>query len=1133
VDCPACGHDNRVQAKFCEECAAPLRRAQPDPSSFTPADLAEKMRRQRPSEGERRIVTVLFVDAVGSTPLAEKLGEEEMYSLMREALSRMSEAVHACEGHVATFTGDGMMALFGAPIAHEDSARRAIAAALRMQSSLDEYGHAVEQQHGVECRFRVGLNTGPVVVGTVTDDLRMDFTAIGDTVNLAARMEQMADPGSVLVSEDTYRVVADFFECHAMGELVVKGKALPVLAYRVLREKPVRTRFEAAAERGLSPLVGRARELALLESKFELARQGAGQVVFISGEAGIGKSRLTLELRRRLADVGWLEGHCASYLRNSPYLPFVDVLKRTFGIEEGDDDARVITRVDEAVAGWEARAQKRVPYLKCLLSVDPGDEAVATMDPQERRIEVFEALGGLLVEESSDRPLVIVVEDLHWADQMSQEALASLLPVVPSAPLLMVLTHRPGYDRPSGDFTVLELEHLGEEESVALTRNVLQVEALPPDVQDLVTARAEGNPFYIEEMAKALVETGVVARVNGRYRLQRPAEEIHIPGTIQEVILSRIDRLEQEAKGAIQLAAVIGREFTARVLERISDLEAKLSEVLGELKALELIYEKALFPELAYMFKHALTHDVAYATLLAERRRALHRLVGAAIEELYGDRLAEHYEVLAHHYYEGQDWEKALQYLEKAGDKAAAAYANQDALGFYGRALEVCETLGEQAVPASASLAAKRSLVNLNIGDMPGGITDLDRMVAAARSLGSRSLEGTALGYRGLMEVWNKDLGQAETTLHAARAIADEGYEDVRPVVNLSLFILLMIMNRVPEAEAYLISREQAAALPDPHLAGFWNWWIGYMHYSRADSDEALEVVAEMPEAAPIVHRLFGLWVEGLALATKGEYEAGLARFDEVLATSERVGSALFQPRVVNTVGWVYGELEDHERALQWNRSSMELASAPGMDPDCGANARLNMGDNLVALGRMDEAEEQFQMVEALARSPVPAEAWFAWRYSQHLFHSYGELWLARGDLERAMAYADECVEVAEHNSSAKNVIKGRRLRGQVLMAQGLLDEAEQELSAALAVAVEVGNPPQLWKTHAAIGELRGAQGRPEEARRAYVEALSIMEGVAASLTDEQMRETFLRSKPAVGIRQAAEALSRVRPTER
>jgi class 3 adenylate cyclase/tetratricopeptide (TPR) repeat protein len=1133
VDCPGCGHGNRALAKFCDACGQLLEPGgplgQPDPRSYTPAPLAEKMRRQRPSEGERRTVTVLFVDAVGSTPLAEKLGEEEMYSLMREALSRMTEAVHRYEGHVATFTGDGMMALFGAPIAHEDSARRAVAAALRMQRSLDEYAREVNQRHGVDCRFRVGLNTGPVVVGTVSDDLRMDFTAIGDTVNLAARMEQVADPGSVLVSEPTHRVVAGFFECDALGDLAVKGKVGPVRAYRVLREKPVRTRFEAAAERGLSPLVGRGHELALLQGQLDRARQGAGQVVFVSGEAGIGKSRLILELRRRVADVRWLEGHCVSYGGNSPYLPVVDLLKGAFGIEEGDDDAGIIRRVDEVVAGWEEHAQKRAPYLKYLLSVDPGDESVTTMDPQERRIEIFEALGALLLEESHRRPLVVVVEDLHWADQMSQEALGVLLAVVPSTPVLLVLTHRPGYERPSGDFTVLELDHLDDEESVALTRGVLGVEALPPEVQGLVTAKAEGNPFYIEEVSKALVETGVVARVNGSYELRRPIEDIHIPGTIQEVILSRIDRLEREAKQAIQLASVIGREFTARLLGRISDLKAQLSEVLNELKVLDLIYEKALFPELAYMFKHALTHDVAYATLLAERRRALHRLVGAAIEDLYGDRLAEHYETLAHHYYEGQDWEKALDYLEKAGDKATAAYANQDALRFYGRALEVCDVLGEQAVPASASLAGKRGFVNFIVGDMSGAIGDFDRMLAAAQRLGSRPLEATALGYRGIMEVLKPDLERAEATLRTALAIVEEGCEDVRPLVSLGLVWLMFTSNRLPEAEPFLITADQAAALPDPFLAGNWSFVLGFFQYWWGHSEKALRVLRAMSEAAAqlMSNRVWNWWVQGLALGTKGDYEAALSVLEDAVASSERVGDTIIRPRLLNTVGWIYGELEDHERAIGRNRLSVEMASVPGFHVrDAEMHARLNVGDNLVALGRPDEAEEQFRVVEAGARSTRPADLWLAWRYSQHLFHSYGELWLGRGDTARALAYADECLELALYNSSVRNVVKGRRLRGQVLLAQGRPDEAEHELAAALNAAIEFGNPPQLWKTHVAIGDLRRAQGRPEEARRSYGEALSIIEGVAESLTDERLRERFLRSKHVESIRRAAKARS-------
>lgn len=1087
----------------------------------TPAHLAEKVRRERPEEGERRTVTVLFADAVGSTPLAERLGEEAMYTLMRDSLSRMSEAVHRYEGHVATFTGDGLMALFGAPIAHEDSARRAVAAALLMQRSLEDVG----------CRFRVGLNTGPVVVGTVTDDLHMDFTALGDTVNLAARLEQLAEPGDVWISGHTHRPVAGFFECEALGPLAVKGKAEPVQAWRVLKERPMRTRLELAAERGLSPLVGRDQELAVLQGYVDQARRGSGQVVFVSGEAGIGKSRLILELRRRVTGqpLSWLEGHCVSFGGSSAYLPIIEALKDAFGIDEADDEIQISGRVDAGVAHWEEPARRAAPYLKYLLSVNPGDESVAAMDPQERRIGVFDALRVLLLQESARQPLVLVVEDIHWADAMSQDALGALFDVVASTPALLILTHRPGYSHALGEragVNRLAVGQLDAEESALLTRSVLEVGNLPPELERLIAGRAEGNPFYVEEVSRALVEAGVVAPSNGSYRLVRPIEEVQIPDTIQAVILSRIDRLEHDAKAAMQFASVIGREFTPRILERISDLQSKLAEVLGDLKALEFIYEKAYFPELAYMFKHALTHDVAYATLLAERRRALHRLVGAAIEELNSERLTEHYEVLAHHYSEGQDWDKALGYLEKAGDKATAAYANHDALSFYGRALEICDTLGEQGIAASAPLAAKRGFANVVNGDLTEAIADFERMVSAARLLGSRPLEGIALGYRGLMEAWNTDWEPAENSLQAAWAIAEEGFEEVRPLASLGLIWLFTTSNRLPETEPILITADEAAALPDPFTQGAWNWILGFVEYWRGRSDEALRILREIPEAgaAVVVNRLFNWWVQSMALATRGEYEAALSLLREAQATSERVGDVLIPPRVLNTVGWIYGELEDHERAMERNRSSVEfIDSVPGFPhPDVQPHARVNLGDNLRALGRPDEAEEQFRAAEAVIRSPVPTERWMAWRVSQHLFHSYGELCLDRGDTARALTYADECLELALNNSSAKNVIKGRRLRGQVFMAEGRLDEAEAEVLAALEVAIEVGNPPQLWKTQVALGDLRVAQGRTDDARDAYGEALLIIERVAGSLTDDQLREGLLRSKPVKDIRIAA-----------
>jgi class 3 adenylate cyclase/tetratricopeptide (TPR) repeat protein len=1128
VECPKCGRQNRQDARFCDGCGQELRGAAQH--SVTPAHLAEKIRRQRPSEGERRIVTVLFVDTVGSTPLAEKLGEEAMYSLMREALALMSAAVHHYEGYVATFTGDGLMALFGAPIAHENSARRAVAAALRMQASLEEYGAEIERRHGVGCRFRVGLNTGPVVVGTVAEDLRMDFTAIGDTVNLAARMEQTAEPGSVLISEPTHRAVADFFECEDVGDLALKGKAEPAPAWRVLREKGMRTRFQAAAERGLSPLVGRDRELAELTGHAQRAAGGAGHVVFISGEAGIGKSRLLLELRRRLRTESfrWLEGRCVSYGRNFPYLPVVDLLKAVFGVAEDDHEGRIIARVDEAVAHWDERAQKRAPYLKHLLSVDPGDETVANMDPQERHLDTLDALGDLLVEESRRRPLVVVVEDLHWADQMSLEALGTLREVVPAVPVLLLLTHRLEY-QPPADQAVLSVARLDTGASAALTRGVLDAEALPTDVEELVTAKAEGNPFYIEEVTKALVEGGVLERVGDTgYRLGPAIDKVEIPGTIQEVILSRMDRLEREAKEAMQLASVVGREFTARVLDRISDLEAQLSDVLGELTALELILEMEDYPELAYMFKHALVHDVAYATLLAERRRALHRLVATAIEELYADRLAEQYETLAHHYFEGHDWEKALGYLEKAGDKAAAAYANREALRFYARALEVCATLDDdKAVATAAGIAAKRGFVDYAIGDVAEAIADFDGMAAFARTLGDRSLEGVALSSRGFMEFLNMDFERVEATLAAALAIVDEGIEEVRPLANLVAGGVICVTKRyaIREVEPFLISEEELGALPDPFLQGTWSWILGCCYTWRGEADATIRLLRSLPDTANVIitNRLWNWWTEAVALGTVGEYEAALRLLGDVIRTGERVDDVPVLGRALNTVGWIHTQLHDHARALEWNRRSLKFVqSHPEFpEPDIHMNARLNMAIDLMALGRHDEAEKEFQLVETVAEGPLP-DSFAFWRYAQRLYHSYGQLWLARGDLGRAADYAERCLELAEGNISRKYIVQGRRLRAHVLMAQRRLEEAEEDVAVALQLAHEVRNPPEVWETYAAIGRLLLAQGRAEEARGAYTEALSIIDTVVRSLTDEPLRATFMRSSMVDEIRRAA-----------
>ncbi|MCH8345893.1 MAG: AAA family ATPase [Chloroflexi bacterium] len=1130
--CPSCGKANPSGLKFCRACGAGMAEpakpaAAPEPRSYTPRHLAEKILRDRATlEGERRTVTALFADAIGFTPISERLDEEEVYDLMQGCLGRMMDAVHRYEGTVTQFRGDGVMALFGAPIAHEDAARRAVAAALEMQKSLDEYATEVKQRHPIECRFRVGLNTGPVVVGKISDNLDMDYTALGDTVNLASRMEELAEPGTVYLSEDTYRAVQDYFECESLGALTVKGKAEPVVAYRVVRETAVRTRFEAAAERGLTPFVGRDQEQTVLRGYLEQAKRGQGQVVFVSGEAGIGKSRLLLEFRRSTLDEGvtWLEGHCSSYGKNIPYLPVIDILKREFDVQEGDDDAAIIGKVDEGAADWDETARATVSYLKYLLNVDPGDAAVTAMDPLERRAGIFDGLRALLLQESQRRPLVMVVEDLHWIDEKSEEALAALVDVVASAPVLLVLTYRPGYAHSLGDrsyFSRLALGHLPPEESAAMAERVLQVATLPEQLREVITGKAEGNPFYIEEVTKSLVEAGVLRKSNGSYSLERPAEQVRVPDTIQEVILSRIDRLERRAKEAIQLASVIGREFTVRLLDRISDVEAKLDDLLGELKSLELIYEKTYFPELSYMFKHALTHDVAYSTLLLERRKALHSIVAAAIEELYADRLTEHYEALAHHYYEGQEWEKALDYLVRAGEKAAAAFANQDALAYYDRALRACDHMSDVPVETLMGIYGGKAGVSLTINDWTAVVTNYGHLRELAGGAGNRAVEGLALGGVAFGHVWTHEFDLAEAAAHEALSLADDINDDA---IRAGAFFVIGFLDnlrgnlapaRQRMTEAIRLSQETG----QPAYEVFGHWFQSLNHSWRGLYEQAHRIAEEAVAAGEQHHVTFPLlinkWAQALAFASHGRYDDAIAALRDTIAMCERMGDNSVQSRAWNTLGWVHGELCDWEKGIEFNQKGLDLALVLG-DPEITINAQINLADYAFATGEREQARRE---LDELYASLPQRQEWMKWRYSQHIMHSLGEVLLAAGETERALALADECLTLAESTETRKNVVKGRRLRGQALLAQGKLAEAEEEFATALEVAKEIGNPPQLWKTHAALGDLRQAQDRPDDARKAYRDALAVIEGVAGGLEDESLRETFLTSEHVQGIR--------------
>ncbi|MBI2176732.1 MAG: AAA family ATPase, partial [Candidatus Tectomicrobia bacterium] len=585
--CPACGFSNEPGEKFCGGCGQPLGAVPPtaeskfaSPHSYTPKHLAEKILTSRSAlEGERKQVTVFFCDIANSTPLAERLGPEAMHALLSRFFEMALDEVHLYEGTINQFLGDGFMALFGAPLAHEGHARQAILAALGIQRTLRERGGDLGLPPGEELALRMGLNTGFVVVGKIGDDLRMDYTAVGDTTNVAARLLQGADPGRIVVSEATHRLVTGYFHARPLGALSLKGKSEAVRAWEVVSARSARTRLEVEAEGGLTPFVGRERELRLLSECFEKARAGHGHVVFIMGEPGIGKSRLLLEFQRRLGEeVTWLEGRAISFGRSIAFHPLTDLLKRTCRIEEGDTEGAVVRKIEQGVLRLGEDLRPILPSLRYLLSVDPGDPVVAAMDPQQRRGELFNALRCLMLRASEVRPQVVVYEDLHWMDKATEEYLLFTDDSIPASRVLRILTYRPGYAHPFGDRTYharIALDALPAEESVRMAQGLLAAENLPEDLKALIVRKAEGNPFFVEEVVKALREVGAVRRDGGGYVLAKRLDEVVIPDTIQDVIMARIDRLDEAPKKTLQVASVIGREFSHRLLDRLAEVRER------------------------------------------------------------------------------------------------------------------------------------------------------------------------------------------------------------------------------------------------------------------------------------------------------------------------------------------------------------------------------------------------------------------------------------------------------------------------------------------------------------------------------------------------------------------------------
>jgi class 3 adenylate cyclase/predicted ATPase len=904
ITCPNCSADVLLADKFCGKCGQDIRKfiEAPEidfnqPQSYTPKFLANKILITRSSiEGERKLVTVLFADVANFTALAEKLDPEEVHQIMDECFKILMDEIHQYEGTINQFTGDGVMALFGAPVAHEDHAQRACYAALSIQKAIEEYSEKVKNDRGVDFKMRLGLNSGPVIVGSIGNDLRMDYTAVGDTTNLASRMESMAMPGNILVARETFKLARDFFEFESLGKVELKGKEKSIEAYKLLKAGEVETRIEASVAKGLTRFVGRKKSMNALREALAEAKAGSGQVVGVVGEAGVGKSRILLEFKNLLPqnEYAYFEGRCLHFGGSMSYLPFLDILRSYFDVKEGDQEFIIKKKMADKIAELDEKLKNALPPIMELLSLKVEDEDFIKLEPQQKRERTFEAIRNLFIRVSQQRHLVLAVEDMHWIDNTSQEFLNYLIGSLASTPILLVLLYRPEYTHQWGS---------------------LEGGEVSPEIRELILNRTSGNPLYMEELTHSLLENGSIKKKDRQFVLSAKASDIQIPDTIQGIIAARMDRLEDNLKRTMQVASVIGKDFAFRILQAITGLREELKAYLLNLQGLEFIYEKSLFPELEYIFKHALTQEVAYNSLLHKRRKEIHGKIGKAIEQIYTERLEEFYEMLAYHFVQGEVWDKAVTYLRKAGGRAMMKSAYVEAMAHLRKGLELLQTLPETAERAELELALQFDLAASLIVSKGWIAPEVEQAYSRALELCRQVGETPTLipvlqGLRRLYAVRGnrgdaqraRELGEQLLTL-AQRQHDTALLQEAHWALGQTLFFLgeLNPARRhleqsrafyTPQSLSSQISRDAAGTqIACLFFTGRILWALGYPDQALETGHEALSLAHELSHPFTLA---FAFWGMAQLNQYRREVQATIQRTEAMIALSNEQGFPLW-----------------------------------------------------------------------------------------------------------------------------------------------------------------------------------------------------------------------------------------------
>jgi class 3 adenylate cyclase/tetratricopeptide (TPR) repeat protein len=934
LTCPSCASHYLPAARFCSQCGHQVAASGVaegrfgSPQSYIPKYLVEKILTSRSAlEGERKQVTVLFADMKGSMELLTDRDPEEARKILDPVLERMMEAVHRFEGTVNQVLGDGIMALFGAPLAHEDHAVRACYAAFRMQEAIARYGEESQRHGDPPVQIRVGLNSGEVVVRSIGSDLHMDYTAVGQTTHLAGRMEQIARPGSILMTRETLRLVEGYVHVRPLGSVPVKGLEVPVEIHELTGIGVANSRLQASAARGLTRFVGRHDELNYLRETIEQVQERRGQVVGIVGEAGVGKSRLLWEIAHSQRAQGWriIESASISYRKATSYFPVIELLKRYFQIEIGDGPRRIREKVTGMVLALDRSLEPSLSALLSLLDVPADDPLWEQLDPQQRRQRTLDGVKRLLFRESEVQPVLLVFEDLNWADAETQTLLDSLVDSLPSSRILLLVSYRPEYrhgwdNKPR--YSQLRLPPLGADTAEELLQALLGHDPSLDPVRKLLIARTEGNPLFLEESVRTLVEIRALDGARGAYRLVKSVETIRVPPTVQAILAARIDRLPVTEKQLLQAAAVIGKDIPFDLLRAIANVsEDELYRDLARLQAAELVYESRFLPDLEYTFKHTLTHEVAYASLLLERRVSLHAQIVEAIEKLYRDRLNEHVERLAHHSVEGRMWDRAVAYLRHAGVRAFSRAANREAVTGFERALQALGHLPdtrdrtEQAIDLRFDL---RSAL-LPLAEFSRILGYLREAEALASELGDQRRAGLLsvymtghyylLGdYDHALQFGDRALSEAEALEDFNLAVAAHAYQGQVHYVRGDFHRAAVLFRRNLDAllGERIYERCGLPQLPSVHSRTCLGWCLaelGNFPEAIIAGQEAMRIADTLDHPLNVTVACSGI---GTVLLRQGDAEAAIPYFERGLELIQRWTMPLWFPRLAAGLGAAY-----------------------------------------------------------------------------------------------------------------------------------------------------------------------------------------------------------------------------------